>query len=203
MSLKRDGAPDVTEVTVMGLQALADGECELTNRMSGGGYINVRAARAFERQGWCTVHDSLLGVRVKITPAGLQTLAAALDHRERRLARTNPIGPRSKQQPLGALCQHCHYRPALPNKKYPWLATNYCSLHCRQAASHARSDLLAGALANEIREMLGMPANKGRNFTNPEMRAMRARLELLGVKRLSRKKRKDAGIKQPSRRKVS
>lgn len=187
----------LTDGQFAGLQALHDGPCLIGNRMNRLGEINVRTADSLIRFGFAERLDTLIGTTVVITAAGEQQLSETLDHRSRHLARATPrLVKRAQQQPLGALCQHCHYHPARPNAKYPHLATNYCSDRCKVADSHARRDQMTHALANEIREMLGMPTRQSRHFTNPELRTMRGRLQLLGVKRRSRKQRSDAGSAQ-------
>jgi hypothetical protein len=86
------------------------------------------------------------------------------------------VGRRRRQRPIGALCVWCNHRPASPNRRYPYLATNWCSDTHRQADMRARKNARRAELAEEIRRHLGLPAGRGADFTAPELQAITSRL---------------------------
>lgn len=167
----------LTDGQALALTALESGPCRRVRGMSMPGEVNVRAVRVLVDHGFARVEPTLLGERFVMTDAGRQALDEACEHerQRRRLHTTHKISRRG-MQPLGSLCQHCHYRPARPNRRYPNMATNYCSDTCRQADSHAERDDLARQLADEIRAALGLPVGRGKHFTVPELRAIRRRV---------------------------
>lgn len=167
----------LTDGQALALDAIEISPCAYTTTMSGAGFVNVRAAQALIARGFAHETLTLLGKRVSITASGREALAAAIEHERsrRQLHRSHKISRRG-MQPLGSLCQHCHYRTARPNKRYPNLATNYCSDDCRQADSHADRDDTARGLADEIRVAVGLPAGRGKHFTTPELRVIRRAL---------------------------
>lgn len=86
------------------------------------------------------------------------------------------MGERRQQRPLGAPCSWCRAKPALPNKRYPHLATNWCSETHRWAEMRARKREKATVIANNIRRLLGLHDGRGDDFTVPELETIERRL---------------------------
>jgi hypothetical protein len=85
-----------------------------------------------------------------------------------------------RRRPAGALCVRCRYRPARLDRRWPHLATSWCSEECRAADERDRLDPAADADASRIRMLLGLPDdNRSRWFTRAELAAIARRLERL------------------------
>lgn len=82
-------------------------------------------------------------------------------------------------RPNPAQCLHGCGRVARPNKQYPHLATFYCSDACKANNKRICEDDEARQYANAIRMFLGMPDDRCRSFSLPELRTMHRRIERL------------------------
>lgn len=83
-------------------------------------------------------------------------------------------------RPVGALCVRCNYRPALPHKQSPTLATMYCGDRCRRQAATERYRQLMRRDANAIRRLANIKSvDAGPMFTAPELATLRRVLERL------------------------
>lgn len=94
-----------------------------------------------------------------------------------------PPGHRRKTQPrpIGALCTYGNCRKlAQPNRRYPHLATGWCSDTHRRLAIREERTAEEREVANRIRDLLGMPAGRnGTSWTLPELRLFEARIRRL------------------------
>lgn len=87
-------------------------------------------------------------------------------------------GARRRQRPAGALCTWCRARPALPNARYPHLATGWCCERHRMAEMRARKNERRLAAAATVRRLMGLPDDgRGPDFTAPELEALARRLQ--------------------------
>lgn len=68
---------------------------------------------------------------------------------------------------------------ARPNRRHPHLATYYCSDACKANHKRILEDAEARHYANAIRALLGMPDDRCRAFSRPELRMMHRRIERL------------------------
>ena len=97
-------------------------------------------------------------------------MPAELGHRGRSAQ------PRRPQRRLGAFCVRCGVKEALPNRRYPHLATNWCSDQCREADKRAAKSPRRHRAAEQIRVLMGLPTGRGPDFTAPELEMMEQRL---------------------------
>lgn len=80
-------------------------------------------------------------------------------------------------RPAPALCMYCWHHPARLNKRHPHMATMFCSDEHKWAYHRHMKDDERTALANRVRQLLGMEMGRGRDFTRPEMHRIIDRLE--------------------------
>lgn len=75
----------------------------------------------------------------------------------------------------GPLCPWCRYQlaPRDPGRGRPPI---YCTKKCAQEAWHHRRAQQNTPIANDIRDLLGLPERSSYTFTRPELEAMRRRL---------------------------
>ena len=85
-------------------------------------------------------------------------------------------GARRASRKAGAVCTWCRVRPALANRRYPHLATNWCSDRHRWAEMRHRKNERRLASAAAIRRLMGLPGERGPDFTAPELEAIERRL---------------------------
>lgn len=93
------------------------------------------------------------------------------------MAKRKPSSELKKFRPLGAICLHCNYRPALPVKNHPHLATKFCSGQCKASYHWRRQEGRAKTEASLLRELFGLPVLRGPVLTILEMRTIRAFVE--------------------------
>lgn len=170
----------LTDAQLLALAALEQQSCEMTSRGTHSGKVNTRAVLSLQERGFVHVEQTLLGRVATISDAGREALAAAVEHERNRPRRHYaPKRKYRKAQTAGALCVQCNYRPARMSKRHPHLSTNYCSDDCRQIDSHKRREQARVQMANEVRELLQLPAGRGADFTAPELQALLRRLRTI------------------------
>jgi hypothetical protein len=105
--------------------------------------------------------------------------AKVIRHDNTRYPYREPEQPRRRPRPVGAICEHCHYRPARPHKRYPHLATPFCSDSCRNNHYLQAQRAHERTLTETVRRMLGLPDGRGPHLTVPELEAIVRRLRRL------------------------